>query len=56
MYAIEYFVGRKYGTWARGTERYASAEHAARIMARDAAAEHDGDYTIFRRRCVKEPS
>lgn len=53
MYAIEYFVGRKYGGWKRSEARFDTAERAARTMSKDAAAENDNGYSVIMRRCVK---
>ncbi|HSM76521.1 MAG TPA: hypothetical protein VLT57_02800 [Bryobacteraceae bacterium] len=30
IYAIQFFVGSKYGTWAIGTERFPTMHHAQR--------------------------
>lgn len=53
LYAIEYFVGRKYGGWILGADRFADARSGAKQMSRDAADEDRADATITLRRLVQ---
>lgn len=39
LFAIEWFVGRKFGMWARGLERFASADEGLIELARVKAGE-----------------
>lgn len=52
-YAIEYHVGRKYGGWITGDDRFPDPAIAAKRMSRDAADEHRIGASILLRRLVQ---
>lgn len=53
MYAIEYFVGSKFGGWHRGDDRFMSPESAMRRISRDEHDEKKTNAEAFLRRCVR---
>lgn len=53
MYAIEYFVGSKFGGWRRGDDRFTSPESAMRQISRDGQDEKRANAEQFVRRWVR---
>jgi len=51
-YAIETFVGRKFGGWSRGDDRYPSYSIAEAIAANHTLSEHQAKATQMTRRVV----
>ena len=53
MFAIEYLVGKKYGMWLRGSERFVSHEDAMVRSKADVREEKKAEASVIRRRCVR---
>lgn len=53
MYAISYFVGRKYGSWFTGSQRFHTEADAQRQIDADRSDEHFAGATKLGRRVVR---